>query len=213
MWSQWPWPIRIWSALLTCWSMSVVSVGRAASIFSLFWRKPDSKRLNQGSMRMVLLPKVISQPLVPNHVKLTPAVPGPPPRGDVSAPSAAPGVSSDRPRFAAAATPAATPPARKPRRDHSTSTKHISLSSRVTRVSCAGDSSPACVRRVEESRRLDYSRVVAYVSEPSDGDTGSRHRGGQRTEQQSDPEPEGRRSVSRRRGVSQRSLRPEEVRG
>src|SRR5215831_12318802 len=73
--------MRIWSALLTCWSMRVVSVGRTASIFSLFWRKPDSNRLNQGSMRMVLLPKVISQPLVPNHLKLTPAVPGPPPPG------------------------------------------------------------------------------------------------------------------------------------
>jgi len=47
--------------------MSAVSVGSSVSWFSLFWRKPDSKRLNQGSIRMVLLPKVISQPLVPNH--------------------------------------------------------------------------------------------------------------------------------------------------
>src|SRR5262249_55425998 len=121
---------------------------------------PDSNRLNQGSMRMVLLPKVISHPLVPNHFKLTPAVPGPPPRGDGSAPSATPGASRDRPRFAAAATPAATPPARKPRRDHSASTKHMSVSSRVSRVSSAGDSSPARGRRADVSL-LDYSPMVA----------------------------------------------------
>src|SRR5262245_50332538 len=105
--------------------MSAVSVGRTASIFSLFWRKPDSKRLNHGSIRMVLLPNVISQPLVPNHLKLTPAAPGPPPRGDVSAPSAAPGASRERPRFVVAAMPAASPVARNPRRDQSESTKHI----------------------------------------------------------------------------------------
>src|SRR5262249_45023620 len=40
-------------------------------------RKPLSKRPNQGSIRMVRLPNVISQPLVPNHVNLTPAAPGP----------------------------------------------------------------------------------------------------------------------------------------
>src|SRR6266481_2983925 len=123
--------------------MSVVSVGSGASIFSLFWRNPDSNRLNHGSMRMVLLPKVISQPLVPNHLKLTPAVPGPPPRGEVSAPSAAPGVIRDRPRFAVAvAMPAAMPVARNPRRDHSESTKHMSVSSRVSRVALAGDTNP-----------------------------------------------------------------------
>src|ERR1700730_5457855 len=111
--------------------MSAVSVGRVASIFSVFWRNTDSNRLNHGSMRMVLLPNVISQPLVPNHLKLTPAGPGPPPRGEVSAPSAAPGASRERPRFAVAiATPATMPFARKPRLDHSESTKHMSVSSR-----------------------------------------------------------------------------------
>src|SRR5258705_4063125 len=111
--------------------MSAVSVGSVASIFSLFWRNPDSNRLNHGSMRMVLLPKVISQPFVPNHLKLAPAAPGPPPRGEVSAPSAAPGPNRERPRLAVAiATPAAMPLARKPRLDHSESTKHMSVSSR-----------------------------------------------------------------------------------
>src|SRR6267142_1446830 len=96
--------------------MSAVSVGSVASIFSLFWRNPDSNRLNHGSMRMVLLPKVISQPFVPNHLKLTPA---------------APGTNRERPRLAVAiATPATMPFARKPRLDQSESTKHMSVSSR-----------------------------------------------------------------------------------
>src|SRR4029453_17824785 len=111
--------------------MSAVSVGSVASIFTLFWRNPDSNRLNHGSMRMVLLPKVISQPFVPNHLKLTPAAPGPPPRGAVSAPSAAPGTNRERPRLAVAiATPATMPFAKKPRLDQSESTKHMSVSSR-----------------------------------------------------------------------------------
>src|SRR5258705_13878684 len=66
---------------------------------------------------MVLLPKVISQPLVPNHLKLTPAAPGPPPAGAGSAPAATPGRTSDPPRLAAAAAPATRPP-KNPRRDN-----------------------------------------------------------------------------------------------
>src|SRR5262245_20560779 len=115
MWSQWPCPTRIWSAFITCWSIKTVSVGSTASWFSLFWRKPDSKRLNQGSIRMVLLPKLISQPLVPNHLKRTPDVPGPPLAPGSSAPSAMPGSSRERPTLAAAAAPAASPPPRNPR--------------------------------------------------------------------------------------------------
>ena len=64
-----------------------------------------------------MLPKLISQPLVPNHVKLTPAVPGPPPPGAGSAPSATPGRTSDRPSPAAAAAPATRLPPRNPRLD------------------------------------------------------------------------------------------------
>src|SRR5258705_13580619 len=66
---------------------------------------------------MVLLPKVISQPLVPNHLKLTPAAPGPPPAGAGSAPAATPGRTSDPPRLVAAAAPPTRPP-QNPRRDH-----------------------------------------------------------------------------------------------
>src|SRR5258708_6410681 len=82
---------------------------------------------------MVLLPKVISQPLVPNHLKLTPAAPGPPPAGAGSAPSATPGRTSDPPTLSAAA-PATRPP-KNPRRDNgdrapipSVSMKHMAVS-------------------------------------------------------------------------------------
>src|SRR5258705_13809456 len=83
---------------------------------------------------MVLLPKVISQPLVPNHLKLTPAEPGPPPAGAGSAPAATPGRTSDPPRLAAAAAPPTRPP-KNPRRDNgdpaplpAVSVKHMEVS-------------------------------------------------------------------------------------
>jgi len=55
--------------------------------------------------------------VVPNHLKLTPAAPGPPPAGAGSAPSATPGKTSARPRPAAAAAPATRLPPRNPRLD------------------------------------------------------------------------------------------------
>src|SRR5260370_42681587 len=89
-------------------------------------KKPLSNRPNQGSMRIVLLPKVISQPSVPNHLRFTPLFPGPPLLGGVSAPSAAPGTSRFAP--AAAATPAVSPAPRnclREKKDASGSMKHI----------------------------------------------------------------------------------------
>src|SRR5262249_6493959 len=81
-------------------------------------KNPVSKRLNQGSRRMVLFPNVISQPSVPNHVILTPAVPGPPLAGGVCAPSATPGSSNDLLQSTVApATPAARPLPRNRRRE------------------------------------------------------------------------------------------------
>ena len=93
-------------------------MGSSALVFKAFCRNPDSKRLNQGSTRIVLLAKLISQPLVPNHLKFTPAAPGPPLRDGVSAPSATPGRRSERPTLAAAmAALARAPAARNPRRE------------------------------------------------------------------------------------------------
>jgi hypothetical protein len=119
MWSQWPWPIRMWSAFLMCWSIRASSTLMGVLGLNLPAKKPVSKRLNHGSKRIVLLPKVISQPLVPNHLKLTPADPGPPLLGGVSAPSASPGSSTDFPHSTAAAVrPAASPAPRNCRRDN-----------------------------------------------------------------------------------------------
>src|SRR2546426_1397176 len=98
MWSQWPWPIRMWSAFFTCWLISASSSGSVALGLNLPVKNPESKRLNQGSKRIVLLPKVISQPSVPNHLKLTPAEPRPPLAPGVSAPSATPGSTRDVPQ-------------------------------------------------------------------------------------------------------------------
>src|SRR5262245_23584882 len=77
------------------WSMTASSTLRGVFGSNLPAKKPVSKRLNHGSKRIVLFPKVISQPSVPNHLKLTPALPGPPLFDGVSAPSATPGRSSD----------------------------------------------------------------------------------------------------------------------
>src|SRR5213593_1500188 len=118
MWSQWPWPIRMWSAFFTCWPISASSSGSVAFGLNLPVRNPESKRLNHGSKRIVLLPKLISQPSVPNHLKLTPAEPGPPLWPGDSAPSTKPGSRSDLPQSVAdAASPAVSPAPRKRRCD------------------------------------------------------------------------------------------------
>src|SRR5262245_23183105 len=118
--------------------MSASSSGSVALGLNLPVRKPESKRLNHGSKRIVLLPKLISQPSVPNHLKLTPAEPGPPLLPGVSAPSATPGSRSDVPQsVTAAAIPAVSPAPMKSRREtfwakadsEAGSTKHIALSS------------------------------------------------------------------------------------
>src|SRR5262245_62667675 len=98
--------------------MRVSSSGRFAFGLNLPVRKPESKRLNHGSKRMVLVPKLISQPSVPNHLRLTPVEPGPPLLLGVSAPSAKPGSRSDLPQsFADAASPATSPAPRNRRRE------------------------------------------------------------------------------------------------
>src|SRR5919198_257251 len=117
-----------------CWSMRASSTLRG--VLGLNWpaKNPVSMRLNQGSRRITLFPKVISHPSVPNHLKFTPLEPGPPPLGDDSAPSARPGNRNDlRQSMAAAVRPAASPVPRKCRREsprnaaaaHSGSTKHM----------------------------------------------------------------------------------------
>src|SRR5262249_58073284 len=90
-------------------------------------------RQNRGSWRCALFPNVIPQRPVPTQVSLTPAVPGPPLAGGVSAPSATPGSSNDLLQSTvAAATPAVRPLPRNVRREtfgcHDVqldSTKHV----------------------------------------------------------------------------------------
>src|SRR5262245_33563239 len=79
---------------------------------------------------MVLLPKLISHPSVPNHLKLTPAVPGPPLAPGVCAPSATPGNNALLQSVAAAASPAATPAPRNRRRETSSATERSEAGSR-----------------------------------------------------------------------------------
>src|SRR5215510_6152907 len=122
------------------WSMTASSTLRGVFGSNLPAKKPLSKRLNHGSKRIVLFPKVISQPSVPNHRMLTPALPGPPLFDGVSAPSATPGRSSELLQsMAAAAAPALNPALRNRRRDSGDchdiqpgSTKHIVPSSGVS---------------------------------------------------------------------------------
>src|SRR5262249_21937405 len=117
--------------------MTASSTLRAVLGLNFPAKNPVSKRLNQGSRRMVLFPNVISQPSVPNHVILMPAVPGPPLAGGVCAPSPTPGSSNDLLQSTvAAATPAARPLPRNRRREtggchdvQPASTKHIDASS------------------------------------------------------------------------------------
>src|SRR5262245_2336197 len=117
--------------------MTASSTLRAVLGLNFPAKNPVSKRLNQGSRRIVLFPNVISQPSVPNHVILTPAVPGPPLAGGVCAPSATPGSSNDLLQSTVApATPAARPLPRNRRREtggchdvQPASTKHIDASS------------------------------------------------------------------------------------
>ena len=90
--------------------LCVSSTGRVAFGLNLPVRKPDSKRLNHGSKRIVLLAKLISQPSVPNHLKFTLAAPGPPLLGGASAPSARPGDRSDLPESRAVAAKLAASP-------------------------------------------------------------------------------------------------------
>src|SRR5712691_1013706 len=42
MWSQWPWPIRMWSAFLMCWSMRASSVARGVLGLNFPAKKPVS---------------------------------------------------------------------------------------------------------------------------------------------------------------------------
>src|SRR5262249_21418922 len=117
--------------------MTASSTLRAVLGLNFPAKNPVSKRLNHGSRRMVLFPNVISQPSVPNHVILTPAVPGPPLAGGVCAPSATPGSSNHLLQSTVApATPAARPLPRNRRREtggchdvQPASTKHIDASS------------------------------------------------------------------------------------
>src|SRR5262249_10681914 len=127
---------RIWSAFLTCWSITVSSTLIGVPALNFPAKNPVSKRLNHGSSRIVLFPNAISQPSVPNQVILTPAAPGPPLVDGVSAPSATPGNSNDLLQSTvAAATPATRPLPRNPRREtcrchdgQPESTKHIDAS-------------------------------------------------------------------------------------
>src|SRR5712692_165597 len=129
--------MRITSAFETCWSIRASSTLMGVFALNLPAKNPVSNRLNHGSSRIVLLPKVISHPSVPNHLKFTPAEPGPPLLGAGSAPSATPGSRSDLPKPSAVpATPAASPPPRNWRREtpggtrdsEDVSKKHIEIS-------------------------------------------------------------------------------------
>src|SRR5712691_6254800 len=195
MWSQWPWPIRMWSAFFTCWLISASSSGSVAFGLNLPVRNPESKRLNQGSKRIVLLPKVISHPSVPNHLKLTPADPAPPLDPGVPAPSATPGSTRDvLQSIAAAVRPATSPAPRNRRREtpsarldsYAESMKHMAVSSvsvgsrahaahlvvlAVALVDLQGDLAAALGplhRTVLHLHRLDWLRHVGRVTADMD---------------------------------------------
>src|SRR5207244_9379037 len=114
-------------------------------------KNPESKRLNQGSKRIVLLPKVISQPSVPNHLKLTPAEPGPPLAPGVSAPSATPGSTRDVPQSIAAAVRPATSPAPRNRRRETPSARLDSDAESMKHMAVSAGSSDHALTRCTSS--------------------------------------------------------------
>src|SRR5262249_13040790 len=192
--------------------MTASSTLRAVLGLNFPAKNPVSKRLNQGSRRMVLFPNVISQPSVPNQVILTPAVPEPPLAGGVSAPSATPGSSNDLLQSTvAAATPAARPLPRNRRRDtrdchdvQSESTKHINASSTQSRASLEIDrrrvkmrgshGPPSRVLRCgPDSKRPVYARAK-YVETGRETNLRRRHHS---FSQPADPPSEGRRGIRR----------------